>query len=120
MVYAKNPGNEKEAESILKFLKDKASDKTRGFTEWKPESKKFRIWGSVTLNDAALADARKHPAIQRVRVEPRGKQSLVLPAKNVTDLPDETHGSMIMPRAAGDWIQQKNAPQPLIVLSMPK
>jgi hypothetical protein len=120
LVWAKNPGNDKEAESISKFLKDRVSDKNHPIIDFKGQSGKFHIWGGVTLDDAALADARKNSAIGSVNKEPHMQRSSVLPGRNVTGPPDQADGTMMMPRAAGDWTKQENAQQSLVILSMPK
>jgi hypothetical protein len=125
-VRAKDPKNDKQNQETRDFLSKWILDKNYPVSTFEAIEGEFLIWGGVTLNDVALKEVQKNPAIASVRLEGKIEDDRAVEARTETNAKETrstswtTESSQIMRRENLDWNAQKKAPWNLAMISMPK
>ncbi|KAF2125230.1 subtilisin-like protein [Dothidotthia symphoricarpi CBS 119687] len=120
MAWAKNSDNLDEIMETNRFLNNTVVDKSERINFCKPRPGKRLLWGSLTLDDAALKKVQEYPGIERVLVEPDVDEDFVIPSINESVSTGWFADAIQAKRSTSDWKKQDPAPKNLAFISQPK
>lgn len=119
MVWATNPGNDKEVEDTRKFLNETVIDKDAFITHFKARDGTIFVWGGLTLDDAALQKVKAYPNIKDVAIEPQIEEDLAI-AREEESVAAWHDDHVNTKRAPSDWTKQDPAPKNLALINVEK